>query len=169
MRKINFSIIAILLFSIISCNKYDANGNLIKDYEELEKANWMLGEWEKTDSLGTLKEIWERLDDSTFIGLSYYIQNEKDTLHNEQVEMMQDGEHLIYTTTIKGENNDLPVQFQMTSDEDSLLVFENPKQEYPQKIEYRLLKNKNLNTKVSGRIKGQSTTQNYPLKRKKTK
>jgi hypothetical protein len=165
MKKINFSIIAILLFSIISCNKYDANGNIIKDYEELEKANWMLGEWEKTDSLGTLKEIWERLDDSTFIGLSYYIQNEKDTLHNEQVEMMQDGEHLIYTTTIKGENNDSPIPFQMTTDEDSLLVFENPKHNFPQKIEYKLAKNNVLTAKISGKLKGKATSQSYPLKR----
>jgi len=165
MKKIYFSIIAILSISVISCNKYDANGNVIKDYEELEKANWMLGEWEKTDSLGTLKEIWERLDDSTFIGLSYYIQNKKDTLHNEQVELMQDGEHLIYTTTIKGENNDLPIPFQMTTDEDSLLVFENPKHDYPQKIEYKLFKNNTLTATISGKLKGKVSKESYPMKK----
>lgn len=165
MKKINFSIITILLISMVSCNKYDANGNIIKDYEELEKANWMLGEWEKTDSLGTLKEIWERLDDSTFIGLSYYIQNKKDTIHNEQVELMQNGEHLIYTTTIKGENNDSPIPFQMTKDEDSLLVFENPKHNFPRKIEYKLAKNNILTAKITGKLNGKSNTQSYPMKR----
>lgn len=165
MKKIILSIFTILLISMISCNKYDANGNIIKDYEELEKANWMLGEWEKTDSLGTLKEIWKRLDDSTFIGLSYYIQNKKDTVHNEQVELMQNGEHLIYTTTIKGENNDSPIPFQMTKDEDSLLVFENPKHNFPQKIEYKLAKNNILTAKITGKLNGKSNTQSYPMKR----
>lgn len=163
MKKIHISIIAILLLSIVSCNKHDANGNIIKDYEELEKANWMLGEWEKTDSLGTLREIWERLDDSTFVGLSYYIQNKKDTLHNEQVELMQDGEHLIYTTTIKGENNDSPIPFQMTKDEDSLLVFENPKHEYPQKIQYKLMKNGSLIATISGKQNGKNSAENYSM------
>jgi len=167
MKKIYFSIIVILLISIVSCNKYDANGNIIKDYEELGKANWMLGEWEKTDSLGTLREIWERLDDSTFIGLSYYIQNKKDTLHNEQVELIQDGEHLIYTTTIKGENNDLPIQFQMTTDEDSLLVFENPKHEYPQKIQYKLMKNGSLVATITGKQNGKNSAENYPMNKVK--
>ncbi|WP_298139370.1 DUF6265 family protein [Flavobacterium sp.] len=165
MKKIHFSIIAILLILLVSCNKYDANGNIIKDYEELEKANWMIGEWEKTDSLGTLKEIWERLDDSTFIGLSYYIQNKKDTVHNEQVELMQNGEHLIYTTTIKGENNDSPIPFQMTKDEDSLLVFENPKHNFPQKIEYKLAKSNILTAKITGKLNGKSSTESYLMKR----
>jgi len=44
MNKLSISLLTILLLSIVSCNKYDANGNIIKDYEELEKANWMLGE-----------------------------------------------------------------------------------------------------------------------------
>ena len=163
MNKLSISLLTILLLSIISCNKYDANGNIIKDYEELEKANWMLGEWEKTDSLGTLREIWERLDDSTFVGLSYYIQNKKDTLHNEQVELMQNGEHLIYSATIKGENNNSPIPFQMTKDEDSLLVFENPKHKYPQKIQYKLMKNGSLVATVSGKQNGKNSTENYPM------
>jgi hypothetical protein len=167
MNKLSISILTILLLSIVSCNKYDANGNIIKDYEELEKANWMLGEWEKTDSLGTLREIWERLDDSTFIGLSYYIQNEKDTLHNEQVELMQNGDHLIYTATIKGENNDSPIPFQMTKDEDSLLVFENPKHEYPQKIQYKLIKNRSIVATISGKQNGKNSAENYPMNKVK--
>jgi hypothetical protein len=167
MKKIDFSIIAILLFSIISCNKYDANGNIIKDYAELEKANWMLGEWEKTDSLGTLREIWERLDDSTFVGLSYYIQNKKDTLHNEQMELMQNGDYLIYSATIKGENNDSPIPFQMTKDEDSLLVFENPKHEYSQKIQYKLMKNGSLIATISGKQNGKNSAENYPMNKVK--
>lgn len=167
MNKLSISLLTILLLSIISCNKYDANGNIIKDYEELEKANWMLGEWEKTDSLGTLREIWERLDDSTFVGLSYYIQNKKDTLHNEQVELMQNGEHLIYSATIKGENNNSPIPFQMTKDEDSLLVFENPKHEYPQKIQYKLMKNGSLVATVSGKQNGKNSAENYPMNKVK--
>jgi len=133
MKKTLIIPIILISFVIYSCKKHDANGNEIKDYDELYKANWLLGEWEKTDSLGTLKEIWKTMDDSTFVGESYYIQNEKDTIHSERIELMQDKEHLIYTATVKGENNDEPIPFQMTKDADSLLVFENPKHDYPQK------------------------------------
>ncbi len=167
MKKIAFSIATVALTIVISCNKYDAKGNLIKEYNELQKATWLLGEWEKTDSLGTLKEIWNIKDDSTFIGQSYYIQNEKDTIHNEQIELVQDGEHLIYTATIKGENNDTSIPFQMTNDQDSLLVFENPKHDYPQKIQYKLMKNLSLVAIISGKVKGRITSESYPMSKKK--
>lgn len=167
MKKIVLSIAIVALTLVISCNKYDAKGNLIKKYDELQKATWLLGEWEKSDSLGTLKEIWISKNDSTFIGQSYYIQNEKDTIHDEQIELMQDGEHLIYTATIKGENNDASIPFQMTNDQDSLLVFENPKHDYPQKIEYKLLKNHTLVAIISGKVKGKITSESYPMTKKK--
>ncbi len=150
-----------LLF--ISCNKYDANGNLMKDYNELQKANWLIGNWEKKDSIGTLKELWQIKDDSTFIGQSYYIINDKDTVHNEQIELMQDKEHLIYTATVKGENNNEPIPYQMMKDEDSLLVFENPKHDFPQKIQYQLKKNKSLVATISGKQNGKIFSESYPL------
>lgn len=163
MKKIVFSVVIIASMMTFSCNKYDSKGNLIKNYDELQKAKWLIGVWEKTDSLGTLQETWVAKDDSTFLGQSYYIQNKKDTLHNEQIELIQEGEHLIYSATVKGENNDTPIPFQMTKDEDSLLVFENPKHDYPQKIQYKLFKNNSLIATVSGKQKGKISLENYPM------
>lgn len=165
--KLSYILFLLITLCFISCNKYDANGNLIKSYDELQKAKWLIGEWEKSDSLGTLKEIWKSKDDSTFTGQSYYIQNEKDTLHNEQIELTQDGEHLIYTATVEGENNNKTIPFQMTKEMDSLLIFENPKHDYPQKIQYKLEKNGNLIATVSGKQNGKSSSESYPMIRKK--
>jgi hypothetical protein len=167
MKKIIYTLTIIVLIISSACTKYDAKGNIIKSYDELQKAKWLLGEWEKSDSLGILKETWVSKDDSTFVGQSYYIQNKKDTLHDEQIELVQDSEHLIYKATVKGENNDAPIPFQMTKDEDSLLVFENPKHDYPQKIQYKLLKNGSLIATVSGKQNGKNSLENYPMTRKK--
>jgi hypothetical protein len=167
MKNTVFSLLILVLLAIVSCNKYDAKGNLIKEYNELAKAKWLEGKWEKTDSLGTLIEIWQPKNDSTFSGQSYYIQNEKDTIHNEQIELTQDQEYLIYSATVKGENNNTAIPFQLTKDEDSLLVFENPKHDYPQKLEYRLLKNKGISIVVSGKEKGKASATSYLLSKKK--
>jgi hypothetical protein len=167
MKKILFSLLILVLLASVSCNKYDAKGNLIKKYDEIQKATWLLGEWEKTDSLGTLKEIWINKNDSTFIGQSYYIQNNKDTIHNENIELVQDQEHLIYSANVQGENNNAAVSFQMTKEDDSLLVFENPKHDYPKKIEYRLLKNYNLVATISGKVNGKIKSESYHMTQKK--
>ena len=167
MKKIIYTLTIVVLIISSACTKHDANGNIIKSYDELQKAKWLLGEWEKPDSLGILKESWTSKDDSTFVGQSYYIQNKKDTLHDEQIELVQDGGHLIYKATVIGENNDAPIPFQMTKDEDSLLIFENPKHDYPQKIQYKLLKNGSLIATVSGKQNGKNSSENYPMTRKK--
>ena len=127
----------------------------------------MLGECKKNDTLGTLKEIWKTQDDSTFIGESYYIKNEKDTIHSEKIELTQDQEHLLYNVTVKGENNDVPVSLQMTTDEDSLLVFENPKHDYPQKIQYKLIKDGSIIATISGKLKGKPAVESYPMTKEK--
>jgi hypothetical protein len=167
MKKIVFSALALIALTLFSCKKYDANGNLIKNYDELQKSKWLLGEWEKKDCLGTLKEIWTTQDDSTYAGQSYYFQNEKDTLHNEQIELVQEGENLIYKAIVKGENNDEAVPFQLTKDEDSLLVFENPKHDYPQKIEYKLQKNGSIVATISGKQRGKVSSESYPMNKVK--
>jgi hypothetical protein len=160
----NFRIIIAVLSIIVlqSCNKYDANGRLIKEYEELDKAKFLLGDWEKTDSIGTLIENWKTENDSTFLGKSFFVIN-KDTIRRESIEMMQDKEHLLYTSTIIGENNDEPIPYQMTQSTDSLLVFENPKYNYPKKITYKLTGVKRITATISGILKGKNSSESYQL------
>jgi hypothetical protein len=156
-------ILGFALLLISSCNKYDANGNLIKDYDELEKASFLIGNWQKIDSTGTLEETWKTENDSTFLGTSYFVQNKKDTLHSEQIELVENNKTLFYTATVKGENNNQPTSFQLTEADDSLLVFENPKHDFPQKITYKLQKNNTLRATVSGIQFGKSKTDNYTM------
>lgn len=163
--KFNLSIIAIL-FCFSSCNKYDSNGKLIKDFEELNKASWLIGEWQKKDSIGTLQENWKSENDSTYSGVSYFIIEKGDTVHSESIELMEDKEHLIYTATVKGQNNDDSIPFQMTESTDSLLVFENPKHDFPQKIKYKLNKDKSILATVSGKQKGKESSESYLMHKK---
>lgn len=166
--KISYSIIISLAAFLIvtSCKKYDASGKEVV-YQEIYKANWLLGNWEKTDSIGVLTENWKSENDSTFTGNSYFIINKgKDTVHSESIELMEDSKHLIYTATVKGQNDDEPVPFQMTEFTDSLLVFTNPKHDFPQKIQYKLNKDNSLLATISGKIKNKQSSESYLMTRK---
>lgn len=156
-----------LLFIFFSCKKYDHKGKEII-YQKLYKANWLLGDWQKTDSIGVLTESWKTENDSTFKGNSYFILNNKaqDTVHSETIELMEDMEHLIYSATVIGQNNDEPVPFQMTEITDSLLVFTNPKHDYPQKIQYKLNKDNSILATVSGKIKSKESSESYLMQKK---
>jgi hypothetical protein len=166
MKKIVFITVTLLAITFQSCKKYDAFGKEIL-FEEVYKAHWLLGEWQKEDSLGVLKEIWTQKDDSTYSGLSYYIK-EKDTIHREKIELMQNKEALIYTTIIEGQNGNNPLLLQLTKDTDSLLVFENPKNEHPQKIEYKLVNAKNVICTITGIQNGKRLIDEYNFSKNDT-
>ncbi len=157
-----YILVIIIITSIFSCKKYDKNGREIKDYDELEKANWLLGNWENETENGKLQEIWTVKNDSTFLGQSYFI-NKKDTIHNETIDLVEDKGILLYITTIKGENQNLPTTFNFKETEENELQFENPKHDYPSKIFYKLKDTLNLEISISGKQLDKPSSETFKM------
>ena len=150
----------LVFVALASCNN-NANKN-----EKIKASQWLLGTWTQQSEQGILEETWKSVNDSTFEGTSYFIKG-KDTLHNETIVLQQKGENLIYKATVKGENNDEAVSFPLTSTIEKNLVFENPKHDYPQKINYKLANATTLIAKISGKQAGKITSETYTLKKMK--
>lgn len=135
-------------------------------YEKLEKMNWLVGQWENKTPEGLLTETWTKDNDSTFTGQTYYIKNEKDTIHSESIVLTQAKEELIYRPTVKGQNNDEPVDFKLTSDIEHNFTFENPAHDYPKKIVYKKVNDKSLVATISGNQQGKASSESYPMTKK---
>ncbi|MDI5886281.1 MULTISPECIES: DUF6265 family protein [Flavobacterium] len=149
----------LLLLVIVSCKNSDSNKN-----EKIKAASWLLGNWENKSADGNLTENWEKLNDSTFQAQSYYIK-EKDTVHFESIILQQKGENLTYTATVKGQNNDKPVVFKLTTATDKQVSFENLKHDYPQKISYSQITPDSLVAKISGIQQGKSSSEQFSMKK----
>jgi hypothetical protein len=149
----------LLLIAFVSCKKSETN-----EKEKIKKSDWLLGKWENKVDEGVLTENWKRLNDSTFQAESFFIK-EKDTLHFESITLQQKGEELFYNATVKGQNNDKPVTFNMTSGTDKKLVFENPKHDYPQKITYSLINKDSLVAEISGVQLGKPSSEKFGMKK----
>lgn len=157
-----YILLILIILTISSCKKYDNNGREIKDYDELEKANWLLGNWKNETENGKLQEIWTVKNDSTFLGQSYFI-NKKDTIHNETIDLIEDNGILLYITTIKGENQNLPTTFNFKETEEKELQFENPKHDYPSKIFYKLKDSLNLEISISGKQLDKPSSETFKM------
>jgi hypothetical protein len=158
MKKI---VLVLLLITVLSCKK---EGNH-KQFDKLEKMNWLIGNWENKLPDGLLVESWKKDNDSTYSGNSYFI-NTKDTVHFESIILIQKEDELIYTATVPGQNDDEPVDFKMTLANESNFTFENPTHDYPQKITYKKINPNNLVATISGKQQGKETQESYPMKRK---
>lgn len=148
------------LLMFISCqNKSE------KKFDKLEKMNWLLGNWENEMPEGVLTETWTKDNDSTFSGTTYFIMNKKDTVHSETIILKQVNDELVYRPTVKGQNNDEPVDFKLSSESENSFSFENPKHDYPQKIVYKKVNETNLVATISGMQQGKQSSESYPMKK----
>ena len=158
----NISIFIILL-AFTACKKSDSEG---KEKDKIVLAHWLLGNWENKSVEGSLTENWEKVNDSTYKATSHFIKL-KDTLHFETIRLQQKGETLTYIATVQGQNDDKPVAFNLITATDKQLVFENLKNDYPQKISYTQISKDSLVTEISGMQQGKISSEKYKMGKRK--
>ena len=146
-----------LLLVVAACQK-----NSIIEKDQIKKADWLIGNWQSKTDFGILSENWKKVNDSTFKAESLFIKD-KDTIHEENITLQQKAEMLTYITTIKGQNNDKPIHFQLKEDTENELIFENLQNDYPQKITYKKGTNNSLITEISGIQLKKVTSEKYTL------
>lgn len=154
----------LLIVSFVSCKKSDSNSAEDTEKEKIKTARWLIGTWENKSAEGNLKEIWNKVNDSTYEGQSYFIKG-KDTIHFEKIQLQQKGEELTYSPTVRGQNDDQPVTFPLANASDKELIFENPKHDYPQKISYKSISKDSLIAEISGIQSGKPSSEKYLMKK----
>lgn len=157
MKKTILSLLTIA--SLTSCQKS-------KEVSKITGNDWLLGQWENKSDEGNLSESWTKLNDSIFEGEAYFIK-EKDTLHSEKTQLKQKGENLLYISAVKGQNNNEAVTFVRNREIEKILVFENPKNDYPKKIVYKPISKDHLIIEISGIQQGKQNSTQYFLKKSK--
>ena len=152
-------LLIIICLSLSFCQK-------IKEKTKIVGLDWIVGNWKNISEEGKLIEIWKKINDSVYDGQSFFIRK-KDTLHSEKMELIQKGENLFYISTIKGQNNDKPIQFNHNTEIEKQLVFENPKNEYPQKISYTRMPDDKMFIQIEGIQQGKSSSMRFAMKKSK--
>ena len=142
-----------LLLAFSSCENSNKN-------DKIKLANWLIGKWERNSSEGNLIEIWKSKNDSTYNGESYFIKG-KDSLHFEHIQLKQTGDNLVYVSNIRDQNNDQPITFKQNKEIKKQLVFENPTNDYPQKIEYSKISKDRIQIQISGIQQGKPSSDRY--------
>ena len=157
---LNCCIVFAISFSCVTCNTSD-NSN---QFHLIENANWLIGEWQNISSEGILTETWEKLNDSTYAGKSFFVIG-KDTVSSETIRIEQHGKTLLYIPTVKDQNNDQPISFVQTSSSTNQMIFENQKHDFPQLISYTQTNKTALVAEISGVINGKKKSQSFPMQK----
>lgn len=144
--------------------KKEASEKNAQRFKQLSKAAWLLGSWKGVLGKGISVENWYKQDDSTFAGDGMFIKGSV-TLSEEHLQLTQKGNDVYYIPTVKNQNGNKPVPFKMTRLTDREMVFENPAHDFPKKIKYTRYGADSLVAEISGPVKGQQHTEQFPMKR----
>lgn len=168
MKNKNVIIVIFAALTItLSCKKTESKPEVeLKNYSKLKKAKWFLGNWENVTKESVSREIWSQKNDSTFFAESFTLV-EKDTVFYEKIELIERNDSLLYIVSVRNQNKEKPVSFYMTKSTDNLFIFENPKHDFPNKIEYNKIGNDSLFAKIYGTDKGKQVSIDFPMKRTK--
>ncbi|HEX2846020.1 MAG TPA: DUF6265 family protein [Chitinophagaceae bacterium] len=141
-----------------------SNNLFAQNAPSLSSAKWLLGKWSNQTQRGKMVEEWSPVNDSTYGGRSYMI-TATDSIPLESIVLKKEGNDIFYIPTVKGQNNDQPVKFKLTSSSANQLVFENPAHDFPQKISYTLEAEDSLTAEISGIVNGQQRARKFPMRK----
>jgi len=127
------------------------------------------GTWFMPTDRGDRLESWDVVDDSTYVGRGMRIKPENgDTVTLETLRMELRDTTITYYAIVRGQNQNKPVPFKLTTADYDGYVFENPKHDDPQKIRYRLLSKREMQVFTEGKRNGRTVTQEYVFEREFT-
>lgn len=156
MKKV---ILTIILLSIsISCKE--------KINNKIRPLHWLIGTWHNNDKNAPSTETWTQSSTTTMHGVSYIVAA-KDTVFYESIVLKQIKDELFYTVTSKGQKDNRPVSFKLTSFEDDCAIFENPEHDFPQKIIYKLINKDSIVATILGDKDGKTATEVFPMQKNK--
>jgi len=160
--KRNLAIALICAFT--ACSQKPPIENESVKPKKIAQANWLVGTWFSESGERRNYETWNIYNDSIYVGRSFSIQR-GDTVSSESIKLVQQGEEINYIPTVQGQNNDMPVMFELVSSDSNKLIFENPTHDFPQIIIYRSVPPDSLIAEISGMINGQHHAQKFPMRR----
>jgi uncharacterized protein YciI len=107
--------------------------------------DFLAGTWKMENK--EIYEHWDKLNSQQLKGFSYQFDNGQISV-TEYLEIAQKGNDVVYTASVINQNLGKGIDFKLIQT-DSTFVFENPSHDFPQKISYQKLSDKEIFVQVS--------------------
>jgi Domain of unknown function (DUF6265) len=135
--KTKFTLL-ILSFCFLACEKQN----------DIKNHNWLLGTWNASMDGNPFTETWTSKDDY-FEGKSE-LKQDGQVIFSEKIELKFIQDTLNYVVIFNDNGKENKVLFKATTVKDSLLIFENPKNDFPKKIKYELISKDKIKASIHG-------------------
>lgn len=154
--KLLFSLIVLSLFPIYVFSQ--------ETKPTLEGLSWIAGCWESNKTNSTSSERWTKPSGKMMLATSQTVVKGK-TVGFEFLRIVENDSGIFYIS--KPSQNKEETAFKLIKFSSNEVIFENPEHDFPQRIIYRLEKDKSLFARIEGKNKGKEMGINFPMNRTK--
>jgi hypothetical protein len=112
----------------------------------LERLGWLAGCWQRSSGRRVVEEQWMRPRAGLMLGAGRTVDGDS-VVEFEQVRLHERGGRLVYAAAPFGQP---PAEFESAVVSDSVVTFENPAHDFPQRIIYRRLGADSLVARIEG-------------------
>ena len=125
----------------------------------VSKLAWISGCWQRTARNGQLiDEQWMSPKGESMLGMSRTVRGDS-LIEYEQLRIGARAGHAVYFAAPSGQK---PAEFTAASVSDTLVVFENPQHDFPQRILYRKRGADSLIARIEGTMNGNARGVDFP-------
>lgn len=133
---------------------------------KIEDLAWMQGTWQCEVWGGTFEEHWTAPRAGTMLGVGRHIEGEKTGfMEFLSIEPSDDGLTMWIMVGAPSKGDKKPVAFRLTQLKDKEALFENPQNDFPSQIRYRMRADGNLFCRIEGKGRdGKPSSQDFDFK-----
>jgi hypothetical protein len=124
------------------------------------------GLWKMETGRGAIYEEWQVKTNNKLAGRSYRINN-NDTMVMERIELYREGNNIVYSPIVTGQNNQQPVAFKLISITEGRYVFETKAHDFPQRVIYQIVSKDAVHARIEGIRNGQERGSDFRYSRVK--
>lgn len=131
-----------------------------KEPSQLKEMEWMIGTWQIGSQ--SVYERWENVSDTEFKGVNFSVEGSDTTVH-EYIQLRVTEESVFYIPRVIEQNQGMPIQFKLISEDPKKLVFQNKEHDFPQLIVYVKNNDTSIDAWIEGEVNGKLMKSDFKM------
>ncbi len=137
-----------------------------KENDKMQFVKKLNGKWASAENEGSrFFEDWSNINNELMSGRAFLLTDGIDTTISEELKIELKDNEIFYVAQVKNQNDNKPIKFLLIENEPTHLIFENKLHDFPQRIKYFFIGEREIKVVVEGEYEGKEESNEMILEK----